>query len=150
MTTITAIFKPDKCVPTSRVAHSFHTTVVTGTRQDPKTGEEIEIKENRHIELVPGVNYLPQEKFALLESHPDYPQYEKWGAIVLFTPQVEELAAEAEDSNDLSGYSGDDAQEIIAAQDDVDILKAWLKAEKRKTVQRAINARITQIESGNQ
>jgi hypothetical protein len=39
---------------------------------------------------------------------------------------------------------------LIAAAHDVTLLETWLASETRKTLRRDLNARITQIKSGNE
>jgi hypothetical protein len=126
--TTAILFAPDKCVPASYCAHWFDA-----------------------IRIDPGVNHYDDGTLDRLQSHPDYDRYVKWGAIKpVASSETVDLTAATTEELSLAAYSVDAAQELIAAAHDVTLLETWLASETRKTLRRDLNARITQIKSGNE
>lgn len=50
-----------------------------------------------------------------------------------------------EDRKSLSGLKVEDALPLIAAESDIDTLEAWSQADKRKSIDEAIDARLTEL-----
>lgn len=100
------------------------------------------------IALRPGTNnHLSAEDIAVLKTHPDFPQYEKWGAIEIIgaNPEIKPVAV-----SELSKLSAEEAERTIEATHDVEKLAEWAKNESRVIVRRALNRRIQQIKNGDE
>lgn len=122
------LFYPQRCFPPSASTHMFD-----------------------RIALNPGRNLLSEEVIAQLQSHPSYPKYETWKAIevVRNAPTEIELGV-ATPTSSLSELSVEDAEKLVEFSRDVSELEGWLAVEKRTTLRRAINKRITAIKGGNE
>ncbi|MBW4668430.1 MAG: hypothetical protein KME60_13630 [Cyanomargarita calcarea GSE-NOS-MK-12-04C] len=100
------------------------------------------------IALKPGTNnHLSADDIAALKAHPDFPQYEKWGAIEIVgtVAEIKPVAASS-----LSQLSAEEAEKTIESTHDAEKLAEWMKNESRITVRRALNRRIQQIKSGDE
>lgn len=100
------------------------------------------------IALKPGTNnHLSAEDIATLRLHPDFPQYEKWGAIEVVGAQAEVKPMAV---SELSKLSPEEAEKTIEATHDLEKLAEWGKNESRVLVRRALNRRTQQIKSGDE
>lgn len=94
-------------------------------------------------------NYLDDADLERLISHPDYPQYEAWGAIEVIQPDQEPAPAPVPGQPvypaNLSGISVEKAENVVNGCDDVTVLRAWFDSETRKTLREIITRRIEEI-----
>lgn len=114
----------------------------------PPQGEGTRVGFDRLI-LKAGVNHLSDEVFATLKRHPDFASYVERKALVVqeSTTKVDPVPL-TEIPKNLTGYNVEEAEEIIDETHDIDVLKAWLQGESRKTTRNDINQRIKQLEGG--
>ncbi|PHJ59591.1 hypothetical protein VF14_08955 [Nostoc linckia z18] len=102
------------------------------------------------LTLRPGSNLnISDDIVEQLRSHPDFPQYERWGAIEIISPKTE-INPNAPQPSELSTMNVEEAEKVIENCADVAKLEAWLASESRVTVRRAINRRIAAIKGGNE
>ncbi|MCC5636317.1 hypothetical protein LC593_10695 [Nostoc sp. CHAB 5844] len=102
------------------------------------------------LTLKPGSNLnVSDEAVEGLRSHPDFPQYERWGAIEIISPKTE-INPNTPQPSELSTMNVDEAEKVIEGCPDIAKLESWLTPESRITVRRAINRRITAIKGGNE
>ena len=121
------ILRPDKCFPPRNSAICFDT-----------------------LTLRPGSNLdIADEAVEKLRSHPDFSQYERWGAIEIIAPKTE-INPAAKQPSELGNMSVDEAVALIEECHDLVKLSAWLINEIRVPVRRAINRRITAIKEGRE
>lgn len=119
-----AIFRPEQCYPPRKAAVWFD-----------------------FLMLKPGSNYPSDEEIAQLRSHPDFPQYEKWGAIEIIEEKAE-VELEAKPKSALSNLNVENALKTIEVCHEISQLESWLENEARVTIRRAINTRIGEIKGG--
>lgn len=86
------------------------------------------------VRLKAGVNHLNDKDFQTLTTHPDYQGYADRGAVVAMEPEavVKDIPLSDTPAN-LGAYNVGEAEDIINATEDIDVLKRWLSAETRKT-----------------
>lgn len=121
------ILRPDKCFPPRNSAICFDT-----------------------LTLKPGSNLdISDEAVEKLRSHPDFAQYERWGAIEIISPKAE-INPSLKQPSELGNMSADEAVALIEECHDLAKLSAWLQHETRITVRRAIQRRITAIKGGKE
>jgi hypothetical protein len=102
------------------------------------------------LTLKPGSNLnISDEAVERLRSHPDFPQYERWGAIEIIAPKSE-INPNAPQPSELSTMNVDEAEKAIEGCHDIAKLEGWLINESRVTIRRAINRRIGAIREGNE
>lgn len=104
------------------------------------------------IELKQGTNYMSPEKAEALANHPAYMNWHKgWKSIVIGSSSSEqEPSGDDKLPASLSALSVEEAQDAIqqTGGKDIEVLKDWLKREKRKSVIAALNARISELSKG--
>lgn len=107
------IFKPAKCYPPM-------------SKSAPLGFDRVRLKA--------GVNHLNAKDFQILINHPDYQSYADRGAVVAMEPEkvVEDIPLSDTPAN-LGAYNVGEAEDIVNATEDIDVLKRWLSAETRKT-----------------
>lgn len=126
-------FKPDRCFPPVKGRVQFD-----------------------GLDVVPGVNYQHSEsQVQKLLKHPDMPRYQRLGAIVVIESAVDpssEVIPEQSDEvlPDLSGFTTDQTEDLIAQCHDLARLQMWLTKEQRRTVRQQLNKRITLIQEGKE
>jgi hypothetical protein len=123
----TIILRPEKCFPPRKGLLCFDS-----------------------LTLKPGSNLnISDADVERLRSHPDFPQYEQWGAIEIIEPQTE-INPHAPQPSEIATMNVDQAQRVIESCGDIAKLEGWLINESRVTIRRAINRRITEIKGGNE
>jgi hypothetical protein len=133
----TVIFKPQKLFPPRNSAITF---------SQSKHGS---INEDFSLTLKAGANIgFSDTEISQLRSHPDFPQYEQWGALEIVEAKttVDSLPPKSE----LSSLSEDNAIAVIENTSDAKQLAEWLKSEQRVNIRRTINTRITNIKKGKE
>ena len=133
----TVIFKPQKIYPPRNSAITFSRS------KHGKSGEDFSLT------LKPGANTgFSDTEITQLRSHPDFPQYEQWGAleIVEAKPTVD-LSVQ---SSEIALLDEDKAISIIENTNNVQQLAEWLKLEQRVNIRRTLNTRITNIKKGKE
>lgn len=133
----TVIFKPQKTFPPR------NSNITFSRSKHGKGGEDFSLT------LKPGANTgFSDTEISQLRSHPDFPQYEQWGALEIveakatvdLSPQLSEIALLSEDK----------AISVIENTSDAAQLAEWLKLEQRLNIRRSINTRIANIKKGKE
>lgn len=134
--TVPVNYYPDRCNPP----------------RSKQSRQTFSIFKGPRIHLSAGTNFLTQEQADALAEHPQYQQWHRsWKSVVIQKPVDPDAKLETPKlPQSLAGLNVEQAQEAIemTTPKDLAILKIWLKAEQRKTVTAALNARIAQLEKG--
>jgi hypothetical protein len=135
----TVIFQPQKAFPPRSSAVTF-----SRSKHGLKGGEEFSLT------LKPGANTdFSEANITQLQSHPDFPQYEKWGAIeIVGEKKIVDLAAPQ--PSELGTLNEDEAIAVIENCHDAAQLTLWLKLEQRVNIRRTLNTRINNIKKGKE
>lgn len=131
------IFKPQKTFPPRNSAITFSCS------KHGTNGEDFSLT------LRPGANTeFSDNEISQLRSHPDFPQYEQWGAleIVEAKPTVD-LSPQ---SSEIALLSEDKAISVIENTSDASKLQEWLKLEQRVNIRRTLNTRLANIKKGKE
>jgi len=121
---IEATFEPKRLTPPSNATHVF-------------SGE------GRSLEIKPGkVNRYSPEEFAWLEVQDGFSTLTECGAFVVVSATVETPEGETPAAQNILDLNTDEAIALVNDTEDVDQLRAWDEADKRKTVSAAIVKRI--------
>ena len=96
--------------------------------------------------LKAGANHLSDTEFSRLKAHPDFAGYVQRKALVVQEPKEEVDPVPFSDiPASLAGYNTTEAEDIIDATHDADVLRRWLSAERRVATKKSLTQRIKDL-----
>ena len=119
-------FDPKRLTPPSKATHVF-------------SGD------GRSISIKPGRNQYDAEVLAWLEAQDGFNRLTESGAFVVVSATVETSPEATTEAQSTLDFNTDEAIDLVNATEDVDLLRAWDEADKRKTVSAAIVKRIDEL-----